>query len=320
MSAETIQAQYEQLDQLAKRFQSQAEANQQLLQTVRQRADALREGWQGSGSEAFHREMDSVTYPAMNRLTHALTEGSRVTMQIARLMKDAEEDAAAPFRQNGAVGLPLTLNSTPQVAGGTATLNRSTKHPTKLASPNKNIWDYVRVEGDIWKFDKKSGKGGADLGVEATIGIKEKSVWGKTTGDGVAGVGGYAKAGVDLSLKDGVMIGAGGEIYAVKGEWDTALMGNKRYGVTGGVEFKAFSADGFAGVQFDGDGKRIGAKVGLNLASAGASLGGNIAGYNVSVVGQIGLKAELGFGLDSKGVQLDLPIFSIGFKWGGGVD
>ena len=54
MSASIVQAQYEQLEQIAARFATAAETQQALFQRVNQRVDALRQGgWQGKGVAAF---------------------------------------------------------------------------------------------------------------------------------------------------------------------------------------------------------------------------------------------------------------------------
>ena len=54
MSTDIIQAQYDQLHQIASRFASQAERNQAMLQQVEQRSQVLEGGaWQGRGINAF---------------------------------------------------------------------------------------------------------------------------------------------------------------------------------------------------------------------------------------------------------------------------
>jgi WXG100 family type VII secretion target len=105
MSAPIVQADYEAMEQIARRFQQQ---NQQLL-TLKQRVDrgvgALRNGgWQGAGSAAFAQEMDNEVTPATQRLIDALAEARQVTLQVNALIRQAEEEAASVFRGEGQGG------------------------------------------------------------------------------------------------------------------------------------------------------------------------------------------------------------------------
>jgi WXG100 family type VII secretion target len=284
-------------------------------------------GWLGRGADSFFGEMAGETFPALERLIAALDEAQSVTLEAKQLLEQAEEEAASVFG-NGAAG-PNGSQPGPQSpssAGPGGSPSSTLGQPVPVASPGGgSIWDHLRMKGGLWSFDSAK-EGGSRRGgkfnpeIKATFGIEESSVWGSPKGDSMAAIGGYAEAGVKLSLEDGVMVGAGGEYYTVKGDWDTALVGDKEFGVTGGVGFKGLSAEGFAGVQFDDKDKRIGATVGVNLVSVEGSVGGNVAGVNVSVAGEVGLKAELGFELGKKGIAIKLPFVSFGLKFGGGVD
>lgn len=102
MSAPIIQVDYESLDAIARRFQQQ---NQQIV-AVKQRVDrnvsSLRNGgWLGQGSTAFFREMESEVNPAVQRLIKALAEAQKVTLQLKILIREAEEEAANPFKISG---------------------------------------------------------------------------------------------------------------------------------------------------------------------------------------------------------------------------
>lgn len=66
---------------------------------VQRSAQALRAGgWEGRGSAAFFAEMDDEIAPALQRLTSALRQAQDVNGQINRLLRQAEEEAAEPFR------------------------------------------------------------------------------------------------------------------------------------------------------------------------------------------------------------------------------
>lgn len=98
MPADEIRADYDQLTQVASRFQNQGQATQEMIQSVRSSMDELKGGWEGRGSNAFFSEMQGEVLPAVNRLRQALQQASRVTQQIAQTVKQAEEEASAPFK------------------------------------------------------------------------------------------------------------------------------------------------------------------------------------------------------------------------------
>ncbi|MBE2236014.1 MAG: WXG100 family type VII secretion target [Anaerolinea sp.] len=105
MSAPVIQAQYDQLEQVAVRFGRQAEAAAQTTQRVQQSMRALQAGgWEGRGAAAFFNEMDGAALPALHRLSTALQQAQTVTRQIVQVLRTAEEEAARPFRGAGAAG------------------------------------------------------------------------------------------------------------------------------------------------------------------------------------------------------------------------
>lgn len=94
-----VEADYDQLEQIAARFAAQAQATEQTLNKVRASMSNLEEGgWIGRGSNAFFSEMHSEVLPATERLRQALEEANRVTNQIVQVMKQAEEEACTPFQ------------------------------------------------------------------------------------------------------------------------------------------------------------------------------------------------------------------------------
>ena len=129
MTAEIIQATYDDLETLAASFGDCAEANADLYNRIVRGFQALQDGgWQGRGAAAFFAEMDSELLPAMQRLTSALAEGRAVLLEIKSLIEEAEEEAASPFRgsyqaesgSSSANGQPVKAASTPERNGGGA--------------------------------------------------------------------------------------------------------------------------------------------------------------------------------------------------------
>jgi WXG100 family type VII secretion target len=117
MSNDIIQARYDGLASVASRFGKEAQGNHELLARLRQVMRQLEgEGWQGRGSTAFFAEMNGEMLPAMQRLAAALDQARTVTLDIARVIRLAEEEAARPFR-GGATG-PAAGSADGNAAGG----------------------------------------------------------------------------------------------------------------------------------------------------------------------------------------------------------
>lgn len=97
-----IQAQYDDLEEVADRFDRQLAAIEQLLHQVTCCLDDLEHGgWSGRSARTFFRDMEDETLPAVRRLIVALEMGSDDTRHIARLLAEAEEEAASVFRGDG---------------------------------------------------------------------------------------------------------------------------------------------------------------------------------------------------------------------------
>lgn len=98
--AEEIRADYQQMEQVAKKFAQQSHSIQQMLTKVKSSMSKLQTGWQGKGSSAFFAEMNGKVIPASQRLQQALNEASRAAKDISNTIKQAEDDAGSPFRSS----------------------------------------------------------------------------------------------------------------------------------------------------------------------------------------------------------------------------
>jgi WXG100 family type VII secretion target len=97
-----IRADYEQLSQIASTFGQQAECARQLLEALQKDMATLQGGdWVGKSADKFYAEMKSTVLPAMARVAAAMNEAATTTAKISRVMKQAEDDAAALFRLDG---------------------------------------------------------------------------------------------------------------------------------------------------------------------------------------------------------------------------
>ncbi|MCA9935794.1 MAG: WXG100 family type VII secretion target [Ardenticatenaceae bacterium] len=95
MSSDTIQVDYEQLIDIASKFQQQADDMMQLHQQIQLKADQLKSGgWQGQGANAFKHEMDDTVLPTLSRLAEGLEKAHQTTQAISDTFAAAEEEAA----------------------------------------------------------------------------------------------------------------------------------------------------------------------------------------------------------------------------------
>ena len=89
----------EQLQAIAKKFQSEADAINNLLSQTRNKVDGLHgSGWIGRGADQFNAEMESLLFPAMQRLVVALTSASEHVNAIVKIYKDAESQSQGFFK------------------------------------------------------------------------------------------------------------------------------------------------------------------------------------------------------------------------------
>lgn len=90
--AETIQVNYEQLADVAKRFEQQFEECEQMVRRVMSSADELSNGgWEGDAATAFQTELNQDVHPGLKRLINGLEEGSQTANRVAQIMREAEE-------------------------------------------------------------------------------------------------------------------------------------------------------------------------------------------------------------------------------------
>ena len=99
MPGGVVRADYDQLKEISGTFNNEAEASQNTNQRLKALIEQLKGGdWIGQGARAFYKEMDSEVMPAMGKLQKAMAEASRITAQIAQLMKQAEEETSGWFK------------------------------------------------------------------------------------------------------------------------------------------------------------------------------------------------------------------------------
>ncbi len=101
MPANEIRIDYEAMEEVARRFQAQAQATETMIARLQASMDRLESGgWVGRGSMAFFREMHQHVLPATFRLAQALEQAHQVTYQVIQVLREAEEEAARLFGQD----------------------------------------------------------------------------------------------------------------------------------------------------------------------------------------------------------------------------
>ena len=89
----------EQLQVIAKRFQSEADELNNLLSQTRNKVDGLHgSGWIGRGADQFNNEMQSLLLPAVQRLVAALQAASNQVNAIVKIYDDAQSQSQSFFK------------------------------------------------------------------------------------------------------------------------------------------------------------------------------------------------------------------------------
>lgn len=299
MPASTIRADFDQLEQIAAKFGEQRDRLEQTRRSVSAATQTLQNGdWVGDSANRFYAEMQDTVFPALGRLVAAFEQAQVTTKNIRAVLMQAEQDVAALMPRDGSGGsLPGGQPSTSPgdgaaSGGGTGGIKFSPKAGVSIKSDGSfNNAKLQLLEGSVFKQEFLDGH----------LKLQE--------------LGGAAGLGIKQDSQGRLIIGAYAEAYAAKAKLEGTMIGDKDLGWTGGVEAKALSATGFAGYR-DGS---IGADIGVNLVSVKGETGANIAGYNVGVSGEIGLKLELGAQI-GKNTKIKLGPFTIGFSFGGAKD
>lgn len=97
MAAPVVQSDYEGLEQIAQRFNQQADVISQLIQSVKGAMEPLTSSWAGDNQVAFFEEMENDVSPGTQRLQELFAESATKTAEIARILEDAEEEGRNVF-------------------------------------------------------------------------------------------------------------------------------------------------------------------------------------------------------------------------------
>lgn len=94
----TQKVDYEQMQAIGKQFQSSGDEMQNLLNTTKQKVEAIRGAqWQGDAADKFFIEMEQTVFPAFQRLVDALNHSSQVSVKLTQTIQQAESESKSFF-------------------------------------------------------------------------------------------------------------------------------------------------------------------------------------------------------------------------------
>lgn len=109
MPASVFRADYDQLNEVAKLFEEQANVAQGFLRDITQQKQRLQDGdWIGEAGAKFYQRMDDEVLPELKRLVDAMHLSSQVAKAVSGLVKQLEQDTSGIFNK-GAQGLASAL-------------------------------------------------------------------------------------------------------------------------------------------------------------------------------------------------------------------
>jgi len=96
--ADTVQVDYEQMESISQRFQDQAQQVRAQVQKISQQLEVLKNGaWVGPNATKCFDIFDGTLLPACQRLHQALDTASSTTKQVAKMVRDADEETKGLF-------------------------------------------------------------------------------------------------------------------------------------------------------------------------------------------------------------------------------
>jgi WXG100 family type VII secretion target len=99
MPASIIQADYDQLQQIAGMCSSEASNMQDMYSNVLAKYDALRGGgWEGDAASKFFNEMESYVLPNMKKMVDAFQTTADQVQVVKAKFEEAEQQAAGKFK------------------------------------------------------------------------------------------------------------------------------------------------------------------------------------------------------------------------------
>lgn len=102
MAAGVVRSNYKELKQISSKFNQAQSAVAGVNKRLTSAMGQLQGGdWIGEGAKKFYAEMINDVMPSMKRLEKAMGTASKLTSDIAKVMKQAEDDSSNIFKWIG---------------------------------------------------------------------------------------------------------------------------------------------------------------------------------------------------------------------------
>jgi len=99
MPSEKVRSDFDELSKIGQLFNAQSSAIAGVNRRIKSAQGTLEGGdWIGEGAKKFFAEMEQQVNPSMKRLEQSLADAYRKTQEIARIMKQAEDEASNIFK------------------------------------------------------------------------------------------------------------------------------------------------------------------------------------------------------------------------------
>jgi WXG100 family type VII secretion target len=96
--ADTVQVDHDQMGNISQRFNDQSQQVRTQHDKILQQLDVLKQGaWIGPNADKYFEIMEATLLPACKRLFNALDQASDTTKEVAKMMRDADEEAKSLF-------------------------------------------------------------------------------------------------------------------------------------------------------------------------------------------------------------------------------
>jgi uncharacterized protein YukE len=270
----------------------QSDRIRNLHRKIASQTAALSKTWSGEGARLFRQEIEDLVLPSVKRLSNSLELSGIALRRIIITFREAEEDAVRMLDVESQKHIRLSPDAKDTFRWGEYDAKEGWKKKQSIGIKTKIVegeyYDFEDIKGDIrwgktdigdYESDSKLVQGEAGFGIE-------------TDSDGDLAAGVFAE----------------GRVWQTTGE---AVLGGRHFGGTASGKVEGLSAEGFLGLK-DGS---VGAEVGVALASAEASLGANVAGYNVGVHGGLIAGWKMGIRI-GKRTRAKLGVFQFGLDFG----
>jgi WXG100 family type VII secretion target len=99
MPSDKVRSDFDELSKIGQLFNAQSSAIGGVNRRMKSAQGTLEGGdWIGEGAKKFFAEMEQQVNPSMKRLEQSLADAYRKTQEIARIMKQAEDEASNIFK------------------------------------------------------------------------------------------------------------------------------------------------------------------------------------------------------------------------------